>query len=450
MDELRILTPGGMLGYGIDKDQLAKGLALSPHAITIDSGSTDSGPHKLGLGAMTCSMAAYERDIATLLEAGAQAGIPVYISSAGGDGEGSHVDLFRDIVISIARKQGRTLRTALIYADIDKDIVRQRLVAGRVSPLGPVAELTSGDIDEATAIVAQMGAEPFIEAQTLHGPLDLIITGRAYDPAPLAALGIANGFDSALAWHMGKIMECGGLCAEPATSAIFGILRADSFEVEPLNAASRCTPISVAAHTLYEKTHPLLLAGPGGVLDLTDSRYEAVSDRRVRVSGSRFRPDDSYRVKLEGACVEGYRAIAIMGARDRAFIAERDPLMAQAEASAQAHFDGVDYRLCWHRYGENGVLGELEPDMSADPKEICLILEVQAETQDLANAVCGHIRSWLLHAPFPGRISTSGNIASPFTPLEIPLGPSCRFSVYHLMDLETPTELFPIKFEVLS
>ena len=42
-DEIRILTPSGMLGYGFPIEHVKMGLALKPHAITIDSGSTDSG-----------------------------------------------------------------------------------------------------------------------------------------------------------------------------------------------------------------------------------------------------------------------------------------------------------------------------------------------------------------------------------------------------------------------
>src|SRR4029450_1626201 len=49
-DDIRILTPSGMLGYGFPVDHFKLGLALRPHAITIDSGSTDSGPPELGLG----------------------------------------------------------------------------------------------------------------------------------------------------------------------------------------------------------------------------------------------------------------------------------------------------------------------------------------------------------------------------------------------------------------
>ena len=75
-DEIRILTPSGMLGYGFPVDHFKLGLALKPHAITIDSGSTDSGPQKLGLGEMTCSREAYVKDIEVLLEAQHETRIP--------------------------------------------------------------------------------------------------------------------------------------------------------------------------------------------------------------------------------------------------------------------------------------------------------------------------------------------------------------------------------------
>ena len=131
-DEIRILTPSGMLGYGFPVDHFKMGLAQKPHAITIDSGSTDSGPQKLGLGEMTCSHEAYVKDIEVLLAAQHEARIPLLISSAGGDGTNLHVDVFRDIIADIARKRGWHFKLASIYADIDKGHISRELKAGRI------------------------------------------------------------------------------------------------------------------------------------------------------------------------------------------------------------------------------------------------------------------------------------------------------------------------------
>jgi hypothetical protein len=452
-DEIRILTPSGMLGYGFPVDHFKMGLAQKPHAITIDSGSTDSGPQKLGLGEMTCSREAYVKDIEVLLEGQRAAKVPLLISSAGGDGTNLHVDVFRDIIVEIAKRRGWHFKLASIYADIGKDHIKKELKAGRVEPLGPVPPLDPREVEAATVVVAQMGAEPFLkaldESANAMGGVDVVVSGRSYDPSPTAAMAIRAGFDPALAWHMGKIMECGALCAEPVGRNVMGWLRRDHFEIEPLNPAERCTTASVAAHTLYEKTHPFLLAGPGGTLDLSQCRYEQVTDRRVRVSGSRFEPSKHYTVKLEGAKTSGYRSIFIAGARDPIFISQIDEILAKVIAATRAYFAEVPeetYRIIPHIYGKNGVMGEVEP-VKTPAHELCIIVEVAAATQAIATAICGKARTSLMHSPYPGRIATAGNLASPFTPLEIPLGEACEFNVYHLMKVDSPTALFPIKVE---
>ena len=104
------------------------------------------------------------------------------------------------------------------------------------------------------------------------------------------------------------------------------------------------------------------------------------------------------------------------------------------------------YRIIPHIYGKNGVMGELEP-VKTPAHELCIIVEVAAATQSLATAICGKARTSLMHSPYPGRIATAGNLASPFTPLEIPLGQACEFNVYHLMKVDSPTALFPIQYE---
>jgi len=63
-----------------------------------------------------------------------------------------------------------------------------------------------------------------------------------------------------------------------------------------MNPAERCTPLSVAAHTLYEKSRPDILPGPGGALHLAGAHYEALDDRRTRISGGVFVPTNKYSV----------------------------------------------------------------------------------------------------------------------------------------------------------
>ena len=55
------------------------------------------------------------------------------------------------------------------------------------------------------------------------------------------------------------------------------------------------------------------------------------------------------------------------------------------------------------------------------------------------------MRSTLLHFGYPGRISTAGNLALLYSPSDIACGEVCAFSIYHLMEVEDPVALFPIR-----
>ena len=79
--------------------------------------------------------------------------------------------------------------------------------------------------------------------------------------------------------------------------------------------------------------------------------------------------------------------------------------------------------------------------------EAGIVIEAVAETPELAEAVLGFARSTMLHYGFPGRLSTAGNLAFPYSPSDFKVGGAYVFSVYHLLTVERPEELFPITFE---
>jgi hypothetical protein len=445
-DELRILTPIGMLGYGIPEEHFWRGVDRGIDAIIVDSGSTDPGPYQLGLSMPLVPWRAYERDVALLLRACAERKVPLFISSAGGPGIDSHVDDMVQLIRKISADKGYQFKVGTIYSDIEASHVHAQLDAGGISPCGPAHELTHDDVSSSRNIVAQMGAEPFAKLLTEHPDLDIIVSGRAYDPAPHAGLCSLHGIDPGVYWHMGKIVECGANCAEPKGRVILATVRRDSFDLEPMNPAERCTPASVAAHTLYEKTRPDKLTGPGGVLDLQNARYEPLAERRVRVSGSVFHPSQQYTVKLEGASVIGYRTIFIGGIRDPILIGQLDSFLAGVRARTEAAIPELargEASLVFHVYGRDAVMGDQEPLRHLVPHEVGLMGEVSAPTQELADAICSSARITVLHMPYPGQLATAGNFALPLTPLESPIGPVCRFSVYHLMEVNDPCELFP-------
>ena len=48
MKNIKVLVPSGVLGLGFDLEALKSGVKKKPDIISIDGGSTDSGPASLG------------------------------------------------------------------------------------------------------------------------------------------------------------------------------------------------------------------------------------------------------------------------------------------------------------------------------------------------------------------------------------------------------------------
>jgi hypothetical protein len=445
MEEYRILAPTAILGYGFPLSSFEEGMKRKPHLIAVDAGSTDPGPYYLGAGVSFTQRRAVKRDLAVILKAAVSTGIPAIIGSAGGSGGEPHLLWNLEIIKEVASEEGLNFKLALIKAEIDKELVYKRWKEGKLLPLEPAPDLVADELHKTIRIVGQMGVEPIIEA--LKSGAQVILAGRAYDPAVFAAPAIEAGFPVGLSVHLGKILECAAIAATPGSGSdcLFGYLKNNSFEVEPLNPLRRCTTLSVAAHTLYEKSDPYLLPGPGGLLDLKDAHFEQVCDRMVRVSGSQFKSTSPYRIKLEGVKRIGYRTISIAGTRDPLMIKEIDNVIDGVRKRVADNFreEKFTYFLDFKIYGKNGVMGALEPSPVATGHELGIIIEAVAATQELADTICGFARATMLHYGYKGRVSTAGNLAFPYSPSDFQAGEVYAFSLYHLIEVESPLELFP-------
>ena len=444
---ISVLTPTGTLGYGFDPHALARGMRFEPHVIAVDAGSTDPGPAYLGSAEALCSRRVVKGEIAQLLDAARNAGIPLVIGSAGGSGRGELVDWTVDIVREVAHAQGLRFRLAWIYADIASERVEEALERDEIEDFEAGFALTREALGDTTAIVAQMGWEPIAEA--LDAGADVVVAGRACDDLAIAAYPISAGADIGLATHMGKILECGAFSAEPfAMDVMMGFLHEDHFVLEPGSIARRASLKSVAAHSLYERENPFLQRGPGGSVDLSGCRFEAEGERRVKVSGARFLEDPVYRVKLEGAGLKGYRTLCMAGIRCPTMIERLDELLENARRRTVEHFAPDPVTPSFRVYGRNGVMAELEPfRRNGGAHELGLMMDVTASTQELAHAACHFLSGHLLHVAWPGQVNTSGNLAFPYSPSDIDAGAVYEFTIYHLMKADSPTELFPIHYD---
>ena len=445
LKELRILSPTAILGYGFPASSFRAGLEREPHLVAVDAGSTDPGPFYLGSGQSFTRRSAVKRDLRYLIEASLEREIPLVIGSAGGSGAKAHLDWNLAIIEEVLEELKASALLALIYSDIDCDLIRAKLRKGQIHPLGPVPDLKEEELSRAANLVAQMGMEPIMEA--LERGAQIVLAGRAYDPAVFAALPVLKGYDRALALHLGKILECAAIAAQPGSGSdcLLGYLYRDSFVLEAPNPQRQCTRLSVAAHTLYEKSDPYNLPGPGGSLDLTNTVFQELPRGRVAVSGTAFVPTEKYFLKLEGAKLIGYRTISIAGARDPLMIEQIDEIIAGVKERVADNFrDWQDYKLHVHCYGKNGVMGCLEPTPRPG-HELGLVIEAVAPTQEVADTICSFARSTLLHYGYPGRKATAGNLAFPYSPSDVSSGAVYQFNLHHLMELDPGENLFPIE-----
>lgn len=52
-----------------------------------------------------------------------------------------------------------------------------------------------------------------------------------------------------------------------------------------------------------------------------------------------------------------------------------------------------------------------------------------------------------MHFDYPGCKATAGNLAMLYSPGDIDTGEVFEFNIYHLVEVDSPTALFPINFE---
>jgi hypothetical protein len=447
---MRLLGASGQLGYGIPTPSFNAGLARRPDLIGCDMGSIDIGPTYLGKGEMATSPEATRRDLRKVLHASRSLDVPLVIGSAGSAGAGPHLEATLALLRSIAKTDRLSFRMAVIRADIPRPLLIDAVRSGRVAGLDDMPALTETDVTDAAHIVGQMGMGSFRRA--LEADVDVVVAGRACDTAIFASLPTMLGFPTGLSVHMAKIIECGSLCCVPGgRDPILAVQDDEGFVLESMNPDRRATPTSVAAHSLYEQSDPFTVYEPEGALNLAAARYEAVDDRRARVSGATWTDTTDPTVKLEGAVRIGERAVLLAGAADPRFIAQSKeilPKLADLVRDLVCEDLPQDYTLRFRVYGIDGVR-MIVPESEPLPGEVFIMGECIAPTWERASEVVRTCKQYLLHYGYPGRLSTAGNLAFPFTPPEVSLGPAYRFSVYHLLHTPDPDGLFPMEIEAL-
>lgn len=435
---MKIVALNGLLGYGYSEEALNIAFSEKVDYLGVDAGSTDPGPYYLGSGKSFTDRNAVKRDLSLALPKALEHKAPFIIGTAGGAGSSKHVEWVKEIIKEIAKEQGLSFTLGIVNSDVSKDYVLEKFNQNKLINMSDDFPITKENIEESTCIVSQIGIAPIIEL--LKKGVDVILSGRACDTAIYAAPCIFEGYDEGLAFHMAKIMECGAMCSEPVAAAdvMQAYMEKDYFELRPANPQRRCTVDRVAAHTLYEQTNPYLIFEPDGVCDLTNSEFFQIDERTVRVNASAFREADVKTLKLEGVKCSGMRTICTAAIYDPETIKNIDFIIRTVTdfvaENTKSTLTKNDYTLSFK------TNGGAESSMS-------IIIDVVGKTQDIADMVCALARSRMLHCDYPGRKSSAGNLAFPFSPSDIHVGAVYEFSVFHLAVVDSLDETAKISIE---
>jgi hypothetical protein len=392
----RVVSACGALGYGYPRESMAKAIEGRVDAIVSDAGSMDAGPYYLGTGSEYFEREAVKADWRHMVEAAQKTGAPVILGSSGMAGGDRNLAFMLGVAKEVFAELGvKDAGVAVIGAELDPGIVVAEFRAGRLRPTGLGPELSEEALREST-IVGQMGIHPLITA--LEAGAQYVIAGRSCDIALFAADMIRRGIDAGLAYHVGHVLECGALACDPGSPS--DCLVAEVYDdgsavfVAP-NPDRRCTPYSIAAHSLYEESHPQLQFYPEGILAMEKTEFFARDDRTAGIRGSRFVRSGKpwpWSIKLEGARRLGARKVSLL---------RLDPK------------DAAKLPSDVFVYGRNGV--QTRP-VSGDEAELGIVIETTAKTEDAAVLLASLLTHYLIHYGYPGRKATAGNIAYPLSP----------------------------------
>lgn len=446
--ELRVLCPNGHLGFAPTKhESFYLGVATKPDYYCCDSGSDDIGPGPLGSDVSTSHRDHQKHDLELMLLAAREQNVPMVIGSSGDTGTKSRVDMYVDMIKELSKKHKLPkFKLAYFYSDVDKEYLRNKMDQGIVvEGLDSRENLTEEQLDKTDRIVAVAGVHPFIKA--LEMGADVIIGGRSSDCAIFASVAIFEGFPENLAYYLGKVLECASFCAEPyaAKETVIGTITHEDVKVTAMAPIQRCTIASVAGHAMYERSNPYFEYFAGGLLDMTNCKYEQFDEKTTRITGPVVVPiEGKIKVKLEGAGKVGERYMGIAGVRDPYTILHIDKVIQWAKDQVKEKFGETGYELSYRIYGKNGVMGDLEPIKEIKSHELCIIVEGTAPTKEMAEEITLIGTRQIFYARLPEVKGTAGTAAFIMDEV-VAISGGYNWTLNHVVPVDDPMELFKVQ-----
>ncbi len=447
-DILRIISPNGHLGFAPTKEEsFWIGAKTKPDYYCCDSGSDDIGPVPLGADKCASHPDWQKHDLELMLLAAREQHVPMIIGSSGDTGTNSRVDMYVEFIREIAKKHNmKKFKLAYFYSEVDKEYLRKKMLNGEaIEGLDSRADLTIEELDKTERIVAVAGVHPFIKA--LEMGADVIIGGRSSDACVFAAPAIYEGFPNNIAYYCGKVLECASFCAEPygAKESVIGTITKDDVKVTAMHPDQRCTVASVAGHAMYERTNPYFEYVAGGMMDMRDCVYEQFDEKTCRITGAKFVPiEGRIKVKLEGSGKVGERYLGMAGIRDPYTIKNIDKVIEWAKSQVKERHPNSEYHLSYRIFGKNGVMGDLEPIKETKSHELLVVVEGVAPDKKVAEEVALIGTRQIFYARLPEVKGTAGTAAFVLDEV-VEVSPAYQWTMNHVVAVDDPLELFPVK-----
>lgn len=453
MRQVLIHSSNGHLGYAPTKeDSFWAGAKRKPDFYISDSGSADIGPRYLGADQPSSPRAWQKHDLRLMLLAARKQKVPMIVGSAADQGTNKGVDLYVELIKEIAQEDRlKDFKLAYIYSDLTKDFLKKKLANGTtIAGLDDArGDLTDEDIDASDTIVGVMGVDPYIEA--LENGADVIIGGRSSDTCVFASAAIWRGLPEDTAYYAGKALECASFCAEPYGSkeTVLGTVTEDSVTVEAMAEFQKCTPASIAGHSMYERKNPFEELFPRGKIDLRNCEYKQTSKKATTVYGMTYLPAKKFTIKLEGSGKVGERTATVVGIRDPLVIANLEDAIKWARKEVAKNYgEPGDYQLYYHRYGIDGIMRHWESDTTV-PKEVAVVVECVAKNKQLAHEAGLLGARGLFYARTKNVKGTAGTATILFAEVMKCEG-AYKWTINHLLPVADPSELFPIHYLTIT
>ena len=136
--------------------------------------------------------------------------------------------------------------------------------------------------------------------------------------------------------------------------------------------------------------------------------------------------------------------------RDPESIARIDLAIDWAKQQVNENYgpNGDRYRLYYHIYGKNAILGELEPMRKFLSHELGIVVEVIADTLELAEEITKLASRGIFYA----RLQTRGTAGGAAFLSEDVLQAKAAYSwtVNHVIEVEDPLKYFPTRIETVK